>query len=44
MTASELIRHTFPWELAPGIPAAADGTDRHQAGPPAETERHDAAA
>jgi hypothetical protein len=21
MTAEELIRHTFPWELAPGVPA-----------------------
>jgi hypothetical protein len=21
MTAEELIHHTFPWELAPGVPA-----------------------
>jgi hypothetical protein len=20
MTADELIRHTFPWEIAPGVP------------------------
>jgi hypothetical protein len=21
MTAAELIKHTFPWELVPGVPA-----------------------
>jgi hypothetical protein len=24
--AQELIRHTFSWELAPGVPAADEGT------------------
>jgi hypothetical protein len=28
MTAEELIRHTFPWELAPGVPADPVVEDR----------------
>lgn len=28
MTAEELIHHTFPWELVPGVPGDADSRER----------------
>jgi hypothetical protein len=27
MNASELLRHTFPWEIAPGVPAPDETAD-----------------
>ncbi len=35
MNAQELLRHTFPWEMAPGIPAADDELTAEVAAPPA---------
>jgi hypothetical protein len=42
MTADELIRHTFPWEIAPGVP----GEPAHEPAEPrkAALEAQDAAA
>lgn len=31
MTATQLLHHTFPWELAPGIPLADEWADTSSA-------------
>jgi hypothetical protein len=35
MNADELLRHTFPWEIAPGVPASDESPDDPKAPQPA---------